>query len=154
MVELGIYGIARVYWTVFAFPLAPHHAAVGGILLATGSLSAVLGAVITGMCCAAAHQAAARLFDHQPHGDAADRGRTDGCPRALAGAAVYTVAHGLVKGALFLLAGILLHSLGSVDELELRGAGRRLPFTAIAFGLGAVGLAGMPPFGTGLWGSR
>ena len=40
-------------------------------------------------------------------------------PLALAGAAVYTVAHGLVKGSLFLLAGILLHCLGTVDEHEL-----------------------------------
>ena len=40
-------------------------------------------------------------------------------PAAFAGAAIYTVAHGLVKGALFLLAGILLHCLGTVDEHEL-----------------------------------
>ncbi len=54
------------------------------------------------------------------------------------------------QGLPFLLAGILLHCRGSVDEHELRGAGRRLPITGIAFCLAALGLAGIPPFGTGL----
>ena len=147
MVELGIYGIARVYWTVFALPLATHDAGVGGILLATGSLSAVVGGI---MCLAQRHIKRLLAFSTISHMGILLIAIGLISPQALAGAAVYTVAHGLVKGALFLLAGILLHCLGSVDELELRGAGRRLPFTAIAFGLGAVGLAGIPPFGTGL----
>ena len=68
----------------------------------------------------------------------------------LAGAAVYTVAHGLVKGAMFLLAGTLLHCLGTVNEHELQGVGRRYPFTGIGFVVAVVGLAGIPPFGTAL----
>jgi multicomponent Na+:H+ antiporter subunit D len=57
------------------------------------------------------------------------------------------LAHGLLKGALFLAAGIVLNELGDVDELRLHGQGRRLPVAAVAFALGAVGLAGFPLLG-------
>jgi formate hydrogenlyase subunit 3/multisubunit Na+/H+ antiporter MnhD subunit len=52
-------------------------------------------------------------------------------PLGLAGAAVYVIGHGLVKGALFLCTGIVLHRLGSVaGALILAGLAlywRRLP---------------------------
>lgn len=147
MVELGIYGIARVHWTVYPGALAPHREAVGGVFLAVGAVSAVLGGV---MCLAQRHLKRLLAFSTISHMGMLliAVGLMDSS--ALAGAAVYTVAHGLVKGALFLLAGILLHCLGTVDEHELRGRGRRMPVTAIAFVLGVIGLAGIPPFGTGL----
>ena len=37
-------------------------------------------------------------------------------PLGLAGAAVYVLGHALVKAALFLCTGIVLHRLGSVNE--------------------------------------
>jgi multicomponent Na+:H+ antiporter subunit D len=70
-------------------------------------------------------------------------------PEALSGAATYTLGHGLVKGALFLLAGILLHCRRTVDELELRGRGRGMPVLGAAFLVAALGIAGLPPFATG-----
>jgi multicomponent Na+:H+ antiporter subunit D len=145
MVELGIYGIARVYWTVYAIPLEPQRAVVGGIFLAAGAASAIVGGV---MCLAQRHIKRLLAFSTISHMGMLliAIGLLDA--RALAGAAVYTVAHGLVKGALFLLAGTLLHCLGTVDEYELRGAGRRYRATGIGFVVAAVGLAGIPPFGT------
>ncbi|HEX2028266.1 MAG TPA: proton-conducting transporter membrane subunit, partial [Nitriliruptorales bacterium] len=71
-------------------------------------------------------------------------------PGALAGAGLYTLAHGGVKGALFLVAGILLYRHDSVKEAALRGLGRRERVTAVIFVAGALGLAGLPPFGTAL----
>jgi multicomponent Na+:H+ antiporter subunit D len=65
---------------------------------------------------------------------------------ALGGAVVYALADGLVKGALFLAVGVLQHHLGNVDELALRGQGRGLWLTFGLFTLGALGLAGAPPF--------
>jgi multicomponent Na+:H+ antiporter subunit D len=67
-------------------------------------------------------------------------------PLGLAGAAVYVIGHALVKGALFLCTGVILHRLGSVDEPHLRGRGRRLKVTGIVFTVAGLGLAGLPPF--------
>jgi multicomponent Na+:H+ antiporter subunit D len=69
-------------------------------------------------------------------------------PLGLAGVAVYVAGHGLLKAALFLCVGIVLHRLGSVNETWLHGRGRRLPVTGVVFTLAALGLADMPPFAT------
>jgi multicomponent Na+:H+ antiporter subunit D len=69
---------------------------------------------------------------------------------ALGGVAVYVLAHGAAKAALFICAGIVLHRLGGLDEEALRGKGRVLPWTGALFALGALALAELPPFGTGL----
>lgn len=69
-------------------------------------------------------------------------------PTGLAGAASYLIGHGLVKAALFIGSGILLHRRGSVDELDLRGRCRALAPIGVMIVLGAIGLAGLPPFAT------
>jgi multicomponent Na+:H+ antiporter subunit D len=69
-------------------------------------------------------------------------------PLGLAGTAVYVAGHGLVKAALFLCVGVLLHRLGSVNETWLHGRGRHLRATGVVFTLAALGLADLPPFAT------
>ena len=69
-------------------------------------------------------------------------------PLGLAGTAVYVVGHGLVKAALFLCTGIVLHRLGSVNETWLHGRARHLRITGAVFVLAAFGLADLPPFAT------
>jgi multicomponent Na+:H+ antiporter subunit D len=54
----------------------------------------------------------------------------------------------MAKGALFLLVGVIVYRLGSVDEEELRGRGRGLRVTAVLFAVGGVVLAELPPFAT------
>jgi multicomponent Na+:H+ antiporter subunit D len=39
---------------------------------------------------------------------------------------LHLLGHGLIKGALFMLAGLLLGTLGSIDEIGLRGLGRQV----------------------------
>jgi multicomponent Na+:H+ antiporter subunit D len=67
-------------------------------------------------------------------------------PGALGGMVLYLWGHGLIKGALFLGAGVLIHREGSVDEFELRGRGRALKKTGVLFTLAGLALAGVPPF--------
>jgi multicomponent Na+:H+ antiporter subunit D len=66
--------------------------------------------------------------------------------QALAGLALYIVGHGLTKGALFMCAGVLLHRFATIDEYDLHGRGRELPFVGVLFALGALLLAAVPPF--------
>ena len=68
--------------------------------------------------------------------------------KGLAGTADLVLAHALLKAGLFLACGILARKLHNVDELRLRGRGRELPVVGVLFGLGAVGLIGLPYVGT------
>jgi hypothetical protein len=56
--------------------------------------------------------------------------------------------HGCAKATLFLIAGILLHRFGSVDEYRLAGRGRRAPAIGALFAIAALVVAGVPPSGT------
>ena len=145
MVELGLYGVARVYCTVFAASVGPHMAGLRLVLLSLGAVTALVGAL---MCHRQRHLKRLLAFSTISHagmmlGSIATRDATE-----MAGVALYVFSHGAAKGALFLCTGILLHRLGSVDQLALRGRGRIMPWTGAMFVLGGLGLAGLPPFGT------
>ena len=144
MVELGLYGIARVYWSMFGAGLG-HRAVIGHLFLALGLLTAVVGALF---CFRERHIKRLLAFSTISHAGMFLAGLSWLTPLGLAGAAVYVLGHGLVKAALFLCVGIVLHRLGSVNETWLHGRGRRLPVTGVVFTLAALGLADLPPFAT------
>jgi len=144
MVELGLYGIARVYWSMFGQALG-HRAAISHLFLALGVLTAVTGALF---CFRERHIKRLLAFSTISHAGMFLAGIALLTPLGLAGAAVYVAGHGLVKAALFLCTGIVLHRLGSVNETWLHGRGRHLRVTGVVFTAAGLGLADLPPFGT------
>jgi multicomponent Na+:H+ antiporter subunit D len=144
MVELGLYGIARIYWSVFGAGLG-HRGAISGMFLVLGVVTAVVGALY---CFRERHVKRLLAFSTISHAGMFLAGFSLLTPLGLAGAAWYVVGHAFVKGALFLCAGIVLHRLRSVNETWLHGRGRHLRVTGVVFTLAALGLADLPPFGT------
>ncbi|WP_282007099.1 Na+/H+ antiporter subunit A [Propioniciclava sinopodophylli] len=55
------------------------------------------------------------------------------------------LAHGLFKATLFLTVGVIDHATGTRDITKLTGLGRRMPVLAVAAGLAAASMAGLPP---------
>jgi multicomponent Na+:H+ antiporter subunit D len=145
MVELGLYAIVRVYWTVFSGPLGPHVAAIRGVLVGLGILTVIVGAV---MCVLQHHLKRLLAFSTISHAGMFLVAAVLLTPLGLAGMALAVLGHGLVKGALFLNAGAILHRLRTVDEARLFGRGRPLKPLAIMFAIGGLALAGLPPFAT------
>jgi multicomponent Na+:H+ antiporter subunit D len=145
MLECGLLGIARVYWTAFEGPFASHANDVRMVLVWLGLVTALLGAV---MCFLQRHLK--RLLAYSTISSAGmllvGIGLLDGT--SLGGAANLVLSQGFLKAALFLACGVLLRQFRSVDELSLHGRGRSLRILGAAFALGGFGLIGFPYVGT------
>jgi multicomponent Na+:H+ antiporter subunit D len=145
MVELGLLGVARVYWTAFEGPLSPHAADVRGALVWLGIVTAFVGAV---MCFLQRHLKRLLAYSTISHAGMmlVGIGLLDGT--SLGGVGSLTLSHAFLKGALFFACGILLRQFRTVDELQLHGRGRALPVVGVIFGLAAFGLIGFPYVGS------
>jgi len=61
------------------------------------------------------------------------------------GGMIHILFHGCMKITLFLCAGSILVASGKKNISELGGIGRVMPFTMLAFAVGALGMCGFPP---------
>ncbi|MET9788623.1 complex I subunit 5 family protein [Streptomyces canus] len=147
MVELGAFGVWRVYGTVFSGPGGVPAPEFERALVVLGALTAVTGAV---MCWYQRHIKRLLAYSTVAHTGLFLIGIGVLQPEADDGIALYVLGHAGVKAALFACTGILLDRYGSVDEHALHGRARELKGVAVLFVLGALGLAGLPPFGTAL----
>jgi multicomponent Na+:H+ antiporter subunit D len=143
--ELGLYAVARIYWTAFSASLGPHEAELRAMLVGVGILTALLGAI---MCFLQHHLKRLLAFAVVSYIGLFLVGIGLLTSDGLAGTAVYVLGDGLVKASLFVSVGILQHLYARVDEIRLWGFGRDLPFTGAIFAVGGLALAGLPPFGT------
>ncbi len=145
MVALGVYAVARLYWEVFAGPLQLHMAAWRAIFVGLGVATALIGAT---MCFLQRHIKRLLAFSTISHVGMFICGVALLTSTGVAGVAVYVVGIGLTKAALFMCAGVLLHRFATIDEFDLHGRGRELPITGVLTVVGALLLAGIPPFTT------
>jgi hydrogenase-4 component B len=149
MINTGVYGLLRVL--TFLGPPPPSW---GGILLATGAVTAVMGVLyaiaqrdlkrvlayssVENMGITALALGAGLLGVSLGHPDLAVLG--------FAAAFLHLLNHSAMKGLLFLAAGAVLHAAGTRDLEKLGGLQKRMPFTGAAFAVGSVAIAGLPPF--------
>jgi multicomponent Na+:H+ antiporter subunit D len=61
------------------------------------------------------------------------------------GAGIHVLNHALIKAALFLAAGAMIHQSGYRTLHDLRGIGRAMPWTTLALLVGALSIVGLPP---------
>lgn len=149
MIKAGIYGLVRFGLEI----LGPGPEWWGLLVLAVGVTSAVLGVLYALM----EHDLKRLLAFHSIENigiilvgiGVAMVAATDGAPViagvALTAALFHTLNHALFKSALFLAAGSIEKAVGSRDLNLLGGLARALPATAIAFGIGAAAISGLPP---------
>ncbi|HEX3661444.1 MAG TPA: complex I subunit 5 family protein [Acidobacteriaceae bacterium] len=141
MVPFGLFGAMRVYATVFQGSFAPTQ--VHWLFVGSGAVTALWG----GMMCFAEHHVKRMLaFSTISHTGLMTLAFGLWSKDALTGLFLYLVAHGLIKAALFFTAGILLHRFRTISEPALFGRGKALPWTAVLWMLGGLGLAAAPGF--------
>jgi hydrogenase-4 component B len=149
MIKLGIYGLLRVSIDL----LGGGPAWWGGLVLALGSVSALLGVLYALMehdlkRLLAYHSVenigiivigvGAGLLLHSYHLDAL-------ASISFAGALFHCLNHATFKGLLFLGAGSVLHATGTRDMEHFGGLMKRMPQTALLFLIGSAAISALPP---------
>jgi multicomponent Na+:H+ antiporter subunit D len=117
---------------------------LSGALLALGVASALLGTVL---CATQRHLKRLLAYSTIAHVGLFLCGLSTVDSQAIAGFTVSVIGHAGAKGALFLLAGIMLDRFGSVDVAELFGRARAR-VEGVLFAIGALAMSDLPPFGT------
>ena len=143
MSELGLFGVIRVWDTVFSGLAGEPGPRMRAVLLGLGILTALIGAV---MALAQVHLKRMLAFVTMSHLGIYLIGVGLLTPLGLAGASLLVIGDGLAKSALFLGVGVVQHQRASVSETKLRGRGRGLAVTGVTIVLGALVLADLPPF--------
>ena len=143
MVPAALFVFGKLVWQVFygaAIPMEIVH----GLLMALGALTAAAGGLLAW---SQRHLKRLLAFSTISHMGIVVTGLASPDPVGTAGLLAYILGHGLVKGALFMLVGILLATRSSVDELDLRGLGREGIWPAGIAMAGAALLLGGAPIG-------
>jgi len=136
-IEVGLYAVARVIFTIFgASGILPFLALLGILTLLVGEL------------CAFSQNNIKRMLAYSSIGQiglilfalaiATSYGVTGGL--------FQLVSHTLSKALLFLAAGYMIYQTGSLQISALEGMGKKMPLTCLAFTIGAFSLVGLPPF--------
>ncbi|MBI4299858.1 MAG: NADH-quinone oxidoreductase subunit L, partial [Chloroflexi bacterium] len=133
MVTAGVYLVARAFPLFEAAPGALELVMAVGIF--TAILAATMGLVMTDIKKVLAYSTISQL----------------GFMMMSLGAFGYTagifhlIAHGFFKALLFLGAGSVIHSTENQEMDKLGGLWRKMPITAITFGIATLAMAGIPP---------
>ena len=141
--ELGLFGLIRVWDTVFSGLGGGPGPRMRAVLLGLGIATAVVGAV---MALAQTQLKRMLAFLTMSHLGIYLIGVGLLTQLGLAGAALLVIGDALAKSALFLGVGVVQHQRSTVSEIKLRGRGRGLAVTGITVVLGALVLADLPPF--------
>jgi multicomponent Na+:H+ antiporter subunit D len=128
---------------MFSGVLSPQAHEIKALFLGLGIATALVGAI---MAYAQRHLKRLLAFSTVSHSGmfVAAIGLFDAS--AAAAAALFVIAHGLIKSALFVCAGNYLNRFRSLDEQVLGGKGKQTPLNSALFIIGGLALAGMPPF--------
>lgn len=63
----------------------------------------------------------------------------------MTGGIIHIMNHGIMKGALFMVAGAIIYKTGLSNINDLKGIGKKMPYTSAAFVLVALSMIGIPP---------
>ncbi|MBN2456536.1 MAG: hypothetical protein JXB29_08405 [Sedimentisphaerales bacterium] len=136
-IEVGLYAVARVIFTIFGAQSFLLFLALLGILT-----------LLVGEMCAFSQNNIKRMLAYSSIGQIGLIlfALAIGTSYGVTGGLFQLVSHTLSKALLFLAAGYMIYRVGSMEISALEGMGRKMPLTCLAFTIGAFSLVGLPPF--------
>lgn len=136
-IEVGLYAIVRVAFTVFGA------SSIFMFLTFLGVLTLLIGEM-----CAFSQTNIKRMLAYSSIGQIGLIlfALTITTPYGIAAGLFQLISHTLSKALLFLAAGYMICRTGSMAISTFKGMGKRMPLTSLAFAIGAFSLVGLPPF--------
>ena len=141
VVKVGAFGIVRVVFDVYGVELTTS-------LGVTGPLTALAAAtIIYGSLRALRQDDLKRRLAYSTVSQVSyiHLGVAIAGPSAMIGGLVHLIHQGIQKITLFFCAGNVAETLGIHSVREMKGVGRRMPLTMVAFTVAAFGMIGVPP---------
>ncbi len=140
MLSMGVYGILRFPFSLFTYEeLAPFAMP----MMVAGVVSAIYGALM-----ALAEQDIKRIIAYSSVSQMGYIlfGLGTLTYNGVMGATLHVVYHAIVKALLFMCVGLIIRATGKRLINELGGLGKSMPLVAVCTGVGALAIAGTPPF--------
>ena len=142
LTKSGVWGILAISCNIFR-----HDPIWGGVILALGTVTMVLGAVLAlfsidlkrTLACSSMSQIGFVLVGVGMMGLLGEENAL-----AARGTLLHMVNHSLFKLVLFMCAGVVFMNLHKLDLNDIRGFGRKKPILNFAFLMGAMGIGGVP----------
>ena len=135
----GVYPLFRIYYTLFGWNISP----LPSVLMLLGGLSMVGGALL-----ALTQYDLKRLLAYSSISNIGYIvvGFSLGTPLGILAALFHIFSHAVSKSLLFLSSGSLEYTLHTRDIRRMGGVEERMPLTSFSGTVGALSLAGIPPF--------
>lgn len=140
MIKVGAYGVLRVFFLIFKDAL---------FLLQPIIIFLALATIIIGAVSAVGQKDVKRLLAYSSVSQIGYvfLGIGFGTVYALAASIVFLVNHAIAKSMLFLTSGGIIHHAGTRDMTKMGGMMKTSPVMSVAFLIGAMSIAGLPPMG-------
>jgi hydrogenase-4 component B len=154
MIKIGIYGMIRAIFDFSGFGISPDFAWWGMFLVTAGSASALIGVLYA----VVEHDIKRALAFHSIENIGiiliglglsvvfASFHLTVLSVLALVASMYHTINHAVFKGLLFMGAGSVVSATKTKNVEDLGGLIKQMPWTALLFLIGAISIAGLPPF--------
>jgi multicomponent Na+:H+ antiporter subunit D len=141
VVKAGAFGIVRVVYDVYGVEFASEL----GLLTVLGALASFT--IVYGSVMALTQDGLKRRLAYSTVSQVSyiALGASILGPVATIGGMVHLVHQGIMKITLFFCAGNYAETLGVYKVSQMDGVGRRMPWTTLAFTVGALGMIGIPP---------
>ncbi|MBE0446928.1 MAG: monovalent cation/H+ antiporter subunit D family protein [Actinobacteria bacterium] len=139
--KVGAYAMLRIMFTVFKLEFDLHIVPVTQILIILSLVAIVAGSVI-----AIAQTNIKRMLAYSSIGQIGYivLGAALANQTSMTGSLLHILNHGLMKGTLFLVVGVVVYKLGIEDIAGLKGMGKKMPFTMAAFTIAGLSMIGVP----------
>lgn len=149
LTKIGIYGVLKLVFMVFGVALLSKSVFPGGLHF--GALMSFLGAitVLYGDIKALKQTDVKKMLAFSTMAQVGEIIIALGCANylSLVGGLSHVLNHAIMKNLLFLAIGALIYRVKSQEISKLKGIGKQMPFTALCFSIGILGIMGLPPFG-------
>jgi len=139
--KVSVYMLLRLVFTVFGAQFAFDSMRLGAILMPLA-----IGGILVASTVAIFQRDVKRMLAYSSVAQIGYMvlGASFATVTGLTAGIVHLFNHALMKGGLFLAMGCIMFRLGSVDLDDMRGMGKRMPLTMLAWVLGGLGLIGIP----------